>query len=486
MRLCALYLVAIALLLPVAAGAQDGSIEKLLREAEELEAQSEERFVVDEARCQELLNSNNLKEITRFLGDYPDQSLDKSICAAQLALHERQVRQLVDEDRCTELLGSEDIDKIRKFFSDYSAKSLSKSLCAGQLALHVRQLSQKRARARVERQHAASKVRQDMDFCAKLKKSEDLQDFKDYQRLFSGGFCDAYVEERIKNLQKKPTAEALFCKKLGDETTRESLERYQGEYPEGGCLVEVERLLGRLLEQERYVSLVVRSNVSNDKVYIDDEPQRPTGPQPFRLVKGKRYEIRVEKPDYEPWTRSLLLEENKTLYARLKKPEIPAARRESEPEPEPEVSETPTDISIQVQEKSQQQRRADEEKLKVRTQCENTRGSVPTACLKEDFGCLSGDCRNGFGIMRYRKGICYWGDWVDGEKSGRGGWYTPKRSRAFAAVIAGEVRNGKILIGVYAYASGACFVGETDKATRKRVRGSLLFADGRLAPIGSR
>ncbi|VFM95689.1 MAG: PEGA domain-containing protein [Candidatus Kentron sp. G] len=45
--------------------------------------------------------------------------------------------------------------------------------------------------------------------------------------------------------------------------------------------------------------LVIRSNISGDAVFIDDEPVGPTGPEPHQLAHGE-YTVRVEKEGFEP------------------------------------------------------------------------------------------------------------------------------------------------------------------------------------------
>jgi formylglycine-generating enzyme required for sulfatase activity len=52
--------------------------------------------------------------------------------------------------------------------------------------------------------------------------------------------------------------------------------------------------------------LTVRSNVRGDTVYIDGEARGPTGPRAHELSPGT-YTVRVEKPDYVPWERTLEL-----------------------------------------------------------------------------------------------------------------------------------------------------------------------------------
>lgn len=47
---------------------------------------------------------------------------------------------------------------------------------------------------------------------------------------------------------------------------------------------------------ERKAWLVVRSNVSDDTIYVDDRALGPTGPQPHALAPDD-YRIRVENAD---------------------------------------------------------------------------------------------------------------------------------------------------------------------------------------------
>nr|VFK25048.1 MAG: Formylglycine-generating enzyme, required for sulfatase activity, contains SUMF1/FGE domain [Candidatus Kentron sp. MB] len=67
--------------------------------------------------------------------------------------------------------------------------------------------------------------------------------------------------------------------------------------------------------------LIVRSNVSKDSVYIDDQAVGPTGPDPHILTAGE-HRIRVEKLGYQPFETRITLKpkEQKTVHARLMPP----------------------------------------------------------------------------------------------------------------------------------------------------------------------
>nr|VFJ57504.1 MAG: Formylglycine-generating enzyme, required for sulfatase activity, contains SUMF1/FGE domain [Candidatus Kentron sp. FW]VFJ62810.1 MAG: Formylglycine-generating enzyme, required for sulfatase activity, contains SUMF1/FGE domain [Candidatus Kentron sp. FW] len=64
--------------------------------------------------------------------------------------------------------------------------------------------------------------------------------------------------------------------------------------------------------------LIIRSNVSEDSVYIDDRWRGPTGPEPHALTAG-RHDIRVEKFGYEPFETQVTLAtgEEQTVHVQL-------------------------------------------------------------------------------------------------------------------------------------------------------------------------
>ncbi len=77
------------------------------------------------------------------------------------------------------------------------------------------------------------------------------------------------------------------------------------------------------LEREKPLPahLTVRSNVSGDTLYINDEPQGPTGPRVLDLAPGE-YLLRVEKAGYEDWEHHIVVNagEERTLRAWLRRP----------------------------------------------------------------------------------------------------------------------------------------------------------------------
>ncbi len=77
------------------------------------------------------------------------------------------------------------------------------------------------------------------------------------------------------------------------------------------------------LEREKPLAahLTVRSNVSDDTLYINDEPKGPTGPRVLDLAPGE-YLLRVEKAGYDDWEHHIVVNagEERTLRAWLRRP----------------------------------------------------------------------------------------------------------------------------------------------------------------------
>lgn len=71
--------------------------------------------------------------------------------------------------------------------------------------------------------------------------------------------------------------------------------------------------------QPKSASLTVRSNVSDDILYIDGKSFGPTGPTAYELPPGK-YSVRVAKTGYTTWSESVVLDagQSRTLHATLR------------------------------------------------------------------------------------------------------------------------------------------------------------------------
>ncbi len=123
-----------------------------------------------------------------------------------------------------------------------------------------------------------------------------------------------------------PSLELAFWNTIKDSSDSADYKAYLQQYPQG-TFTELARI--RLAKQENAqttasqsreiaerTSLTIRSNVSGDMVYLNDERMRPTGPKPFALPSG-RHQVRVAKAGYVTHSQTIDLRKGEQRTVRI-------------------------------------------------------------------------------------------------------------------------------------------------------------------------
>lgn len=97
---------------------------------------------------------------------------------------------------------------------------------------------------------------------------------------------------------------------------------------------------------------------------------------------------------------------------------------------------------------------------------------------KGKMGCVSGDCKNGFGTYVLKDGAIYRGQYKGGKRNGFGTYYYPKGGKFSGYQVDGK-RNG---IGVYFYPSGNRYIGDWSDELKEGE--GILLSKGKIQQMG--
>lgn len=98
--------------------------------------------------------------------------------------------------------------------------------------------------------------------------------------------------------------------------------------------------------------------------------------------------------------------------------------------------------------------------------------ALPAAAFEDT--CLSGDCQNGLGTLKFYTGHIYTGQFKDGQRDGSAVLLFPDGRK-----LTGVWRNNEITEGILAYPSGRRYVGQW-KYRERSGEGYLHYEDGRI------
>ncbi len=94
------------------------------------------------------------------------------------------------------------------------------------------------------------------------------------------------------------------------------------------------------------------------------------------------------------------------------------------------------------------------------------------------YGCVEGDCINGFGTFLWENGSRYIGEFKNGSMHGHGNFHFGEKSIGKGGIYIGEFKNGFIEgYGIWTWTNGDKYIGEC-KYNKMHGKGTYYYSDG--------